>query len=131
MSEVPVRAIDKVVAHYKATKGKRHAIETAWGFTVWASPWLLGEQDRVFGDDPRFRPRSNARLLIVKAEDEAGRRLFSELDETELLTEADPNEVVRVAGRMLALLNADREAAGGEDADGPKDSAPPPPPDVP
>lgn len=130
MSDVPVRAIDKVLSHYRATKGKRHSADTAWGFKLWFSPWTLGEKDRVFGDDIRFRPRSNARLLIVKAEDEGGNRLFSELDEAELLNEADPAEIERLAGLILKKLNDDNAAAseGGED---PKASAPKPAPDAP
>lgn len=106
--QVPVRAIDKITAHFASTKGLRKAVDTSWGVKIWVSPWTLGEQDRVFGNDDRYRPRSNARLLIVKAEDENGRRLFSDADETELLTEADPAEVKRVAYEILRLLNADQ-----------------------
>lgn len=117
------RAIDKIIAHFAATKGgRRQRIETKWGFDVWVSPWTLGEKDRVFGGESGWRPRSNARVLIVKAEDENGRSLFKDVEESELLTEADPDEVMRVAGQMLLLLNADNNAAR-EDGEGaaPKD----------
>lgn len=119
--EVAKRAIDRITAHFASTKGKRQSVDTAWGFKVWTSPWTLGEKDAVFGADPVFRPRSNARLLVIKAEDENGRRLFHDLDERELLNEADPDEVSRVALAILQLLNADQDAAreGGEGS-GPK-----------
>lgn len=104
------RAIDKIVAHFAAAKGKRHFVETVWGFKVWYSPWTLGEKDYVFGGEDRYRPRSNARLLIIKAEDESGKRLFSQADEFELLNEADPAEVARIAGEILRKLNEDNAA---------------------
>lgn len=116
--QVPERAIDKITAHFAATKGKRHSIDTAWGFKVWWSPWTLGEKDYVFGDGDRFRPRVAARMLIIKAEDDAGKRLFSQGDEFELLNEADSKEVVRIASEMLLKLNEDNAAT--QDGDGPK-----------
>lgn len=116
--KVPERSIDRIVAHFKATKGQRHSIDTAWGFPVWWSPWTLGEKDYVFGDDQRFRPRSAARMLIVKAEDADGKRLFSQGDEFELLNEADSREVMRVATEILAKLNEDNAAT--QDGESPK-----------
>ncbi|MBR2819841.1 MAG: hypothetical protein IKE60_34545 [Reyranella sp.] len=114
--QVPMRAIDKITAHFASTKGLRKDIDTSWGFKIWVSPWTLGEKDRVFGNEDRYRPRSNARLLIVKAEDENGRRLFSDHDEAELLNEADSLEVQRVAMEILRLLNADNAATIEGDA---------------
>lgn len=114
MSEqVPARAIDKMVAHFQATKGKRVGVDTVWGFKVWASPWTLGEKDFVFGANEPWRPRSAARLLIVKGEDDSGNRLFKHVDEHEILTEVDPKEVQRVALEILKLLNADNAATHG------------------
>ena len=116
------RAIDRMVDHFRSTKNTRHEIPSkAWGFSIWVSPWVLGEKDRVFGSDPIWRPRSNARLLIVKAEDEKGNSLFADVEETELLTEVDPDEIVRVAGRILSLLNADNAAARPPGDEPPKD----------
>lgn len=121
MSEqVPVRTIDKIVAHFKATKGRRRHIDTAWGFPIWYSPWTLGEKDYVFGDEQKFRPRTAARLLIIKAESEDGKRLFSQGDEFELLNESDSKEVVRVAGEILQKLNEDNAATQGDNDTGPK-----------
>ncbi len=116
--EVPQRPIDKIVAHFKSTKGQRHCIETAWGFPIWYSAWTLGEKDYVFVDGERWRPRVAARMLISKAQDVMGNRLFSEGDLTELLNEADSKEVGRIAGEMLFKLNEDNAAT--QDGDGPK-----------
>lgn len=112
------RAIDRVIAHYAATKARRFEIATAWGFPVFVSPWTLGEKDRVF-DVGSYRPRTNARVLVVKAEDQAGNRLFADVEERELLNEADPDEVNRIAHEIMRLLNEDNAAArepDGEDA---------------
>ena len=117
MSEqAPIRAIDRMVAHFQQTKGHRVFVDTAWGFQVWASPWTLGEQDLVFGANSEWRARSAATLLIVKGEDVSGNRLFKFADEHELLTEVDPKEVKRVAQEILKLLNADSAATHGGDA---------------
>lgn len=118
--EVPKRPIDKIVAHFAATKGTLHRIETAWGFPIYYGAWTLGEKDFVFGNDYAFRPRSNARLLIAKAVDAVGVRLFSLPDETELLNEADPKEVARIAAEILRKLNEDNAATQDDNDTGPK-----------
>ena len=105
------RAIDRAIEHYQRTKGERHDIDTAWGFKVWVSPWTLGEKDRVFGSGGAWRHRDGARMLVVKAEDENGVRLFQDIEEKELLNEVDPDEITSISGRMLRLLNADNAAA--------------------
>lgn len=119
-----MRPIDKIIAHWKATKGARGKavgfgdLEVHWG------PWTLGERDSVFG--PFYEPDGRvvmrdavyARMLIVKAEDAAGKALFDQVEEIELLTEADPREVTRIGLLMLQDLNRTNEAAA--DAGGPK-----------
>ncbi|WP_439611505.1 hypothetical protein [Reyranella sp.] len=114
------RAIDKIVAHYAKTKDRRLKVRSdAWGMDVWFTPWTLGEKDRVFSDGGVWRHRSSARLLIVKALDAKGNLLFADVEETELLNEADPDEVVRVANAILAELKKDL-AAGAEGGEAPK-----------
>lgn len=106
------RAIDRITAHYAATKGKRHCIKSpVWGLDVWFGPWTLGEKDRAFGTGGAYRHRDAARVLVVKAEDENGAPLFSEVEERELLNEADPDEIHRVANAIMAKLREDIEAA--------------------
>lgn len=114
--QVPKRTIDKIVAHFTATKGQLHHIDTAWGFPIWYSAWTLGEKDYVFADGDRWRPRTAARMLIAKAQDEKGNRLFSQADLTELLNEADSKEVARVAGEILQRLNEDNAATQDDEA---------------
>jgi hypothetical protein len=123
---VSERAIDRIVAHWHKTKAKREKIDTAWGFAVWWSAWTLEEQDSVlgpagaFGAD--FSPQHFAKIVVVKAEDEAGNRMFADGDLRELLTEAIPGEVKRVGTAILAALNATNKAA----SDRPDDNAPKP-----
>lgn len=114
------RSIDKIIAHYAATKGKRFDVETAWGFKVFFTPWTLGEKDRVFEASGVWRHRSSARLLIVKAQDERGNALFADVEEQELLNEGDPDEIVRVANVILARLREDNAPGGSGEGDAPK-----------
>ncbi len=119
-----MRPIDKIIAHWKATKGVRGQAEGFGGLTVYWREWTLGQQDQVFGPFTDaagrviMRPALFARMLIVKAEDAEGKPLFSPTEEIELLAEADPREIHRIGMLMLNSLNRTNEAAA--DADDPK-----------
>lgn len=121
------RAIDAITKHWHATKATRGQVVAFGGLVIHWGPWTLGERDRVFGPftDPGgrviLRDAVWARMLVVKAEDAAGKPLFAPAEEDELLAEADPREVQRVGVAMMAAARAD-DAAGGDDA-GPKSSA--------
>lgn len=110
----PERAIDRLIARFRESRGGRQSFTDApSGITVWWDPWTLGEEDRVFHDmtkDELFRPARFARVLIVKALDENGNRLFARPDEAELLGEVDPGLVRRLAQPMIADMNRDNGA---------------------
>lgn len=114
-----MRPIDKIIAHWKATKAERGEAKGCFGgaLDVYWGPWTLGEQDRVFGPATDgagrviMRPSVFARMLVVKAEDSGGNPLFSTAEEMELLSEANPQEVHRIGMLMMDMLNRTNEAA--------------------
>jgi hypothetical protein len=114
------RAIDRVIEHWRATRGQQNHIKAFGGLDIYWGPWTLGEQDRVYGpfiDGTTgvitMRPAMFARALLVKATDVSGSPLFDEAEETELLAEANPTELHRVARAILATLDATNDAANG------------------
>ena len=119
-----MRAIDRIIAHWKATKGAKGKAVAFGGLEVHWRPWTLGEQDRIFGPFTNergqviMRPAVFARMLVVKAEDADGNPLFDVAEEIELLAEADPQEVTRIGSLMMDDLNRTNEAAA--DAGDPK-----------
>lgn len=107
-----MRIIDKAIKHWKATQGDRKSLDVPeWEATIWWSPWTLGEQDDVVGDGGEFRPGSFARIVVVKAQDESGKRLFAGVEAIELLNEVDPEIVKRVGGAIMADLTRVHVAA--------------------
>jgi hypothetical protein len=114
------RAVDKLIAHYARTKGvrKHKLFDLGHGesLDLWWSPWTLGEMDRVFEgavpSSPVPTPVQAARIVAVKAEDADGKRLFKgDVEETELLNEADPTLVMKMALAIRANWDADTQAA--------------------
>ena len=59
----------------------------------------------------RITPATFVRVLLVKAVDADGKRLFADAEEQELLEEADPAEVMRLANLIIDDLNRTAEAA--------------------
>lgn len=110
--------INKLIAHWSRTKGKRkHKLfdlgndET---LDVWWSPWTLGQMDRVFeGVSPglQLSPTQAARVVAVKAENKDGKRLFADIEEMELLNECDPVLVMKIALTIHTGFDLDNQAA--------------------
>jgi len=118
-----MRAVDKLIAHWAATRLKR------WRFklpdidlTVYWGPWTLGEKDQVFGTDPRLRQRTFLDIVMVKAQDGEGKPLFQgDVERDELASMVDPAVVERLGHKIMACLDADLVAAADEEgAEGPK-----------
>jgi hypothetical protein len=133
------RAINAIIDHYRATRGKRKSMMAfqlpgpdntkTGGIEIFWDPWNLGEQDRVFGHFNvrmngaalSLQPAAFARVVLIKGLDKDGKRLFADAEEIELLSEAAPDEMQRVAMAMLFDHLADNSAgAAGEGGEGPK-----------
>lgn len=114
------RAIERLAKHWLATKGERksHTLKLKDGdLTVWWSPWTLGQQDAVYHDYDRlegFRPERFARVVLAKAETEAGERMFADVEKIELMSMVDPRQIIELGGVIVADLVADSKAAGGD-----------------
>jgi hypothetical protein len=85
-------------------QGRRKVEVPEWGMTIWASPLTLGEQAKMH----EFRSGAAgkqylvfAQILIMKAEDEAGNKLFSQKDADMLTNHADPEVVSRVGTELI------------------------------
>src|SRR5689334_4709056 len=104
-------AIDRVTKHWHDTKSTRGQATGFDGLEIFWSPWTIDEQDTIMGPfidrvgNLIPRPAMYARCLLIKAEDQAGNRLFSDADFDELLREANPKEVTRIGGLIIADLN--------------------------
>jgi hypothetical protein len=104
-----------------STKGQRksHTVTLADGdLTVWWSPWHLGQQDAVYHDyvaTEQFRPERLARVVLIKAENEDGSRMFADIESIELMTMVDPAMVKELALLMLATCGPTTRSAAGDD----------------
>lgn len=126
------RAIDKLIAHWARTKGQRKTMTYDLGnnekLEVWWSPWTLGEMDRVFGSEPPaavLKFNQIARVIAVKAQDSDGKRLFADVEEIEIMNEASPQLMLKIATAIHLNLDLDNAAAipdpvPGEPAEAPK-----------
>jgi hypothetical protein len=88
---------EAIAAHWAAMQ--RQSIEVPeWGCTVWFDPLTLAERDKLRHAQGN---EALAETLILKAEDEAGTKLFTKADKPQLMHGAAPATVARVAERML------------------------------
>ena len=65
-----------------------------------------------------FRPARFKRAFYIKAENEAGERMFTSTDMLMLGSRVDPTIIGTVGGMMLADLNADNSVGNREMVDG-------------
>ena len=95
------------------SQGRHKAEAPEWDMTIWASPLTLGEKAKMY----EFKTGSAgkqflvfAQILIMKAEDEAGNKLFTPKDLDMLTNHADPEVVSRVAKDLI--MDAPDEEVG-------------------
>jgi hypothetical protein len=96
-------------AHY-AGQAPKHILVPEWGqpgkpLKVTWSPWTVAERNKVYRrNDEGATPDGGViqvRALIVKACDEAGKRLFDEMDEHVLTYKVDSEVVGRISAAIL------------------------------
>lgn len=123
------RAADLLADHWARTKGQRKSLTLTLGdreLVVWWSPWTLAQQDFVYHDyvaGESFRPERFARVVLKKAEDAEGNRLFADAEMMDLLHRMDPGIVKTLALAILTNLEADNAAAKAAAGDDPKAAA--------
>jgi hypothetical protein len=71
--------------------------------TVHVRPWTCAERDTAIkaARDHGFTPRYEIDVLLLKAEDEKGNKLFSPHDRARLLHQGDPDLIGRIADFLV------------------------------
>lgn len=93
--------IDLVREHF-ASLGTRKIEVPEWKLTVYASPVTLAEKNRLYKKSKESDMELLVDLLIMKATDANGQKLFNIDHKPTLLNKADSNVVGRVANAILA-----------------------------
>lgn len=93
--------IDLVREHF-ASLGTRKIEVPEWKLTVYASPVTLAEKNRLYKKSKESDMELLVDLLIMKATDANGQKLFTLEHKPTLLNKADSNVVARVANAILA-----------------------------
>ncbi len=93
--------IDLVREHF-ASLGTRKIEVPEWKLTVYAAPVTLSEKNRLFRKSKEGDIELLVDLLIMKASDASGQKLFTLEHKPTLLNKADSNVVARVANAILA-----------------------------
>jgi len=94
-------AIDLVREHF-ASLGTRKIEVPEWKLTVYAAPVTLAEKNRLYKKSKESDMELLVDLLIMKATDANGQKLFTLEHKPTLLNKADSNVVGRVANAILA-----------------------------
>ena len=94
-------AIDLVREHF-ASLGSRTIEVPEWKLTVHATPVTLAEKNRLYRKAKDSDMELLVDVLITKATDRDGNKLFTSDDKITLLHKADSNVIARVANFILA-----------------------------
>ena len=100
-------AIDLVREHFSSLGSKRIEVPE-WKITVFAAPMTLAEKNKLYKKSRENDMELLVDILIMKAQDENGKKLFEVDHRLTLLNKADSNVVARVAN---AILNDDAPKA--------------------
>ena len=105
MSEI----LESAREHFKSKDIKRIEVpewETKEGkpFVIYAKPLTLAEKRRLSRDRKSDDVTLFADVLILKAEDDKGNKLYKIDDKHSLLHSADPNVVMRIAHIILDVI---------------------------
>lgn len=116
--------LSRAKAHYSSLDARRIEVPE-WGegdkpLVVTFTALTIGERSRIFRADDRGNPPDGptacVRALILKALDEKGARLFSQMDEKALTYDVDSGVVGRIARAIIgddgASVDLDDEKNG-------------------
>ena len=94
-------AIELVREHFAAL-GSRTIEVPEWKLTIHATPVTLAEKNKLYRRAKDSDMELLVDVLILKATDRDGAKLFSPEDKVTLLHKADSNVIARVANFILA-----------------------------
>lgn len=99
-------AIDLVREHF-ASLGTRKIEVPEWKLTIYATPVTLSEKNRLYRKSKENDMELLADVIVMKAQNEKGEKLFTIEHKPTLLNKADSNIVARVANAILAADSPD------------------------
>jgi hypothetical protein len=99
-------AIDLVRDHF-ASLGTRKIEVPEWKLTIYATPVTLSEKNRLYRKSKENDMELLADVIVMKAQNEKGEKLFTIEHKPTLLNKADSNIVARVANAILAADSPD------------------------
>ena len=95
--------LDKAKEHFKSID--RKIIEVPeWGQTVYSKPLTLADKRILTRNTKPDDVTLFADVLILKAEDKEGKKLYSLEDKQTLMRSVDPEVVARVAQDILSVV---------------------------
>ena len=100
-----MEAIYLVREHFNNLCTKRIEVPE-WKHTIFATPMTLAEKNRVYKKSQNNDMDLLVDILIMKATDESGKKLFTIENRQTLLNKADSNVIARVANEILADSSA-------------------------
>ncbi len=110
-------AIDRIKQHF-AEIGVRSVESAAWGedgkpLVIYFAPMTLAEKQRMLtiGETDGYVARL-ADVLIMKAMDAEGKKLFTIADKHILRNKADPDELARIVREMMSSPSVDDMGKG-------------------
>jgi len=96
-----MEAIDLIREHFVAL-GRKQIEVPEWKLTIFSSPVTLGEKNRLYRKSKENDMELMVDILIMKAEDESGKKMFEAEHKLTLLNKADSNIISRVANVILS-----------------------------
>lgn len=105
--------------HWLAKIAEVRIIEVPeWGtdgepLRIWVRPATLAVRDKIYQAIKDGSLQGLATTLVVRARDEDGKPLFSQMDMRDLLNEVDPDVLARIVEEMNEDLNLTAEEAEG------------------
>ena len=95
--------LEKAKEHFKAIDRKIIDVPE-WNITVYSQPMTLADKRKLSRNASPDDPTLFANVLILKAEDKEGKKLYSLEDKHALLHEVDADIVGRVAQQILSVI---------------------------
>ena len=95
--------LEKAKEHFKAIDRKIIDVPE-WGITVYAKPLTLADKRILTRNTKPDDVTLFADVLILKAEDKEGKKLYSLEDKQTLMRSVDPEVVARVAQDILSVV---------------------------
>ena len=92
--------IDLVREHFTSLGNKRIEVPE-WKMTIFSAPVTLGEKNRLYKKSRDSDMELLVDVLIMKASDESGNKMFTIEHKPTLMNKADSNVVSRIANAIL------------------------------